>query len=496
MKTMPSLPDLKTKISAIFKTTLFTNSLWGIISNILQNLLFSVFFIVLAREYSKDDFANYIIANTIYGFILGFSSLGLSHWFIRELVNTENKKQLTDKFFKIQLYSGIIFYFVNIIMAFALYDSTLVRGLSVLIGINIIFDNIIFVIKYINIAKLEQKKTFVILTVEAFLKFLLACLLFLYPIPVLYLSFFLILLRLITLNLFLRYGSSNDVSLADIIRVKVPFSEFKKLIAANWSFIIIGSISVIYWRIGSIIVSKMLTLHDVAHYEVSFKMFSMAYLVPVIVSSTIYTMLLNAYKKSLADMRRLYMFSFAAFALYGLCAYTFIYTYADDLVPWLFGSKFLEAPQYCKEMFLTILVFPTLFLQATVMITLKLEKLDMVCNIVSLVLNVSFCFIGLSYSKSLSVVNYAIFFSFLAFHLIQDVVLIRSRASGIMEVLSFYLGSAAIIFGYQWLSGYIHKNLIFVLFWSVLAFLVVLVFVVLKKKGKLPVLSLNAGAES
>lgn len=481
---MTALHKVKANFVGMFKTTLFKNSMWGVVSNILQNLLFSVFFIVLARQYVKEDFANYIIANTVYGFILGFSALGLGHWFIRELVNTDNKKELTDKFFKIQLYSGIFFYFINIIMAFSLYDSSLVRNLSLLVGINIIFDNIINVIKYINIARLEQRKTFMILTVEAFLKFLLACVLFIYPINILYLSFFLILLRVITLNLFIRYGSSNDVTLKGILTVKVPLSEVRKLIASNWSFIIIGSVSVIFWRIGSILVSKVLTLDDVAHYEVSFKLFSMAYLLPVIVASTVYPMLLNAYKDGMQTMKTLYHRAFLAFALYGLLGYTFIYSYADLIVPWLFGSKFIETPLYCKEMFLSLLIFPTLFLQANVMITMKLEKLDMVCNIVSLFLNVVFCFIGFYYVKSLSVVNYAIFFSFVSFHIIQDIVLMRKKVSGIPEIVLFYGGSAAIVFGYQYLTGIMQKEILFFLFWAIIAAIGAIFYVSWRKRSR------------
>ena len=469
LKNRNPLPNIRTYLQGLFKTTLFKNSLWGVISNVLQNVLFSVFFIVLARQYAKDDFANYVIANTVYGFILGFSSLGLGHWFIRELVNTENKKELTDKFFKIQLYSGFLFYLVNIIMAFSLYESSLVRNLSVLIGINIIFDNIINVIKYINIAKLEQRKSFMVLTIEAFLKFLLACVLFIYPIHILYLSFFLIVLRLITLNLFLRIGSSQDVSLQRILSVRIPFREVMKLVAANWSFIIIGSISVIYWRIGSIQVSKVLTLSDVANYEISFKLFSIAYLLPVIVASTVYPMLLNAHKQGLAEMKKVYHRAFLGFMIYGLCSYMFVYSFADDLVPWLFGDKYAGTPQYCKEMFLSILIFPTLFLQANVLITMKLEKLDMLCNIVSLVLNVTLCAVGFYYMKSLSVVNYAIFLSFLAFHFIQDVVLIRKKVSGLPEVLGYYGISAILLFGYQYLCTIIQKEYLFFIFWAILA---------------------------
>jgi O-antigen/teichoic acid export membrane protein len=460
--------NIFTQIKLKFGTALFKNSAWGIVANVLQNILLSVFFIVLARQYSTEDFAQYIIANTVYSFIVGFSTLGLGHWFIRELINTDDKSALIDKFFKMQLYVGVIFYVLNILMANMLYESPLVRSLSVIIGINVIFDNLIYVIKYINIANEQQRKSFTLLTIEALLKCIVAGSLLFYPIPILYLSVILIALRLITLNMFVRFGSSNLVSLQKIIKARVNWKEIRGIIVSNWSFIIIGSISVIYWRIGSILVSKKLTLEDVAHYEVSFKLLSMAYILPVIVSSSIYPILLKAYKEDLDKMKSIYHKAFIAFALYGLLAYTFIYAYADWLIPLLFGEKYLATPQFCKEMFLVMLVFPTVFLQANVLITLKLEKLDMVCNAASLVLNVLLCLIGFQFEQSLTVVNIAIFISFFAFHLIQDVVLVRKKIVSFRQVFLFYLISALIVLNFHYLCNKWNPYLLFFLFWGII----------------------------
>ncbi|MFT3911827.1 MAG: oligosaccharide flippase family protein [Ferruginibacter sp.] len=471
-------------IPAKLKSKLFTNSAWGIVSNILQNVLFSIFFIVIARKYSTDDFGNYIIANTLYGFVVAFSTLGLGYWFVRELKHADDKKVLVRKFFKIQLYSGILFYFVNVIMAYVIYDSQLVRYLSVLIGINVIFDNIIYVIKFMNVADSEQKKTFVILTIEAVLKFVVACILFIWPINIIYLSLLLILLRLISLNLFIKYGSNNIIKLREIIFSKISRKEIKHIIASNWSFMIIGSISVIYWKIGNILVSKILTLTDVANYEISYKLFSMGYILPIIVSTSIYPLLIDAYKQSKEKMSKLYHNAFLAYALYGLLAYTFIYSFADIVIPWLFGNKYADTSFYCKEMFLTMITFPTVFLQANVLITMKLEKLDMLCNFVSLVLNVGLCIVGFVYfQKSLSVVNYAIFFSFTAFHLIQDVVLIQKGVTKLIHVIAFYATCAGIVFFYYFLADHFNKEWLFFVFWAILLGIAGTIFFINKKRA-------------
>lgn len=465
---MKSKSKLFNSLAQKLKTNLFKNSFWGIFANIFQNILFSIFFIVVARQYSTSDFANYIIANTLYSFVVGFSSLGLGYWFVRELMHTDNKTALTDKFFKIQLYIGILFYGVNIALAFGLYSNTLVRSLSLLIGINVIFDNIIYVIRFINVAEFDQKKSFIILSIEAVLKFLIACTLFIYPIPILYLAVFLILLRLITLNLFLRIGSSNSIHLSQILKVKVSWIEIKQMVGANWSFVVIGSISVVYWRIGNILISKILTLTDVANYEVSYKLFSMAEILPVIVSTSIYPILINSLKEGGKKLSQLYEKVFIGYSLFGLLAFTVVYSFSDFFIPLLFGSKYIETPVYCKEMFLTILIFPTAVFQANILLTLKLEKLDMWCNIASLVINVALCLIGFHFIKSLSVVNYSIFISFIVFHFIQDIILIKRKITTKKSVLVFYVSGSVLVTAYYLLSKEFNNIYLFISFWVIL----------------------------
>jgi O-antigen/teichoic acid export membrane protein len=426
-----------------------------------------------------------VIANTIYSFVLGFSSLGLGHWFIREIVNNGNKQSQIDKFFKMQLLIGVVFYAINIIISFVLYKSVLIRELSLIIGINIIFDNIIYVIKSLNIAESKQRKTFILLIVEAFLKFLIGCFIFFYPFSILYLSVLLILLRLITLNLFIVYGSSNTISFLEIIRVKINWTEIKNVVFSNWAFIIISSLSVVNVRIGNIIVSKVLSLKDVADYEVSFKLLSIAYLLPIVITSSLYPMLISAYKENIDKLKSLYQKSFLPLTIYGFLAYTFIYSYADFFIPLLFGEKFSATGNYCREMFLIMTIFPTIFLQANVLLALKLEKLDMICNICSLCFNILFCLIGLYYFKSLSVVNYAIFFSFLLFHLIQDFILVRKKVTGLRHVTLFYVLGGITVFVYYLMSLEINKIYLFIIFWLLVSTVALLYFLI--KKGRIKI---------
>jgi O-antigen/teichoic acid export membrane protein len=461
---------MKSKLLSLFKSRLIKNSFWGIAANGLQSVLLSLFFVIVARKYTTGTFAFFLIANTIYQFLSAFSTLGLGQWFTRELVDVEDKQALVSRFVKIQLYSGGFFYLCNVGVAFLLYQDPLLQSLIVLLGVNIIFDNIIYAIKSLNIAEFNQNKTFIILIIDSVLKFAIGCLLFIFPLSIVTLSVLLIVVRFITLNFFLSVGSSKTISLRSLWKFPLAWSEVKKIVFANWPFIIIGSVSIAYWRISNIIISKTLPLADVAHFEISYRVFSIAQILPLIVSMSVFPALVQQFKTGvIQDFRNYYSKVFNYYLLFGLFSYTFIFSFADTLIPWAFGSAYNSTGMYTKEMFLTILIFPTALLQANVLVAMNMERADMWFNVTSLILNVIFCFTGFLFAKDLTTVNLAIFFSFLVFHICQDVLLIRKGMITIGHVLKFYLLTGLLAGTYILLSFKLPPLVLFTGFWLLLA---------------------------
>ena len=480
--------NLKLKFHQLVKSRIFVNSSWGIISQVLQSILLSIFFIIIARKYTTEIFANFIIATVLYQLIAAFSSLGLSQWFIREITGSANKRDLVNKFFKIQIYSGLLFYIINIVFGFLLYDDSLIRTLTVLLGINIIFDNLINAIKCINISEFNQKKTFIILSIDAFLKFAATCFLFIYPFSIITLSVILIIIRFVTLNLFLNIGSSSLINLKGLFKYEISLNYIKQLIFLNWPFIIIGSVSIINWRVSTLIISKLLLPVDVANYEISYRIFSIAQMLPVVVSTTVFPMLINFFKEGKhTELSEFYKKVNSYYLLFGLLSFTFIYTYIDFLMPILFGVKYAGTGIYTIQMFLTILVFPTAFLQANVLVAMKYEKLDMWFNVVCLFINLILCLVGLYFIKSLSVVTISIFIGFLFFHLLQDIVLVRKKVSTIKHALGFYIITTFSIGSYVLLGKLLNPAFLFFFYWLVI---ISLLLILTKSKGiyKLPVI--------
>ncbi|OGX91929.1 lipopolysaccharide biosynthesis protein [Hymenobacter coccineus] len=462
MKIIPS------KILSLFTNNLFKNSSWGIVSQGFQTLFTSLFFVIIARQYSTVTFANYIVASSVYQLVAAFSGMGLGQWFIREVVQASDRSGFINRFLKMQVYFGVAFYLGNLLLAYLFYSDGFVRLLIIVFGVNIIFDNIINAIRSLNVADFEQKKTFLILTLEAFLRLLVACLLFVYPLSVVTFSVILIGVRFITLNLFLRYGSANQVNLTSLWQSRINRRDVSALLLANWPFIIIGGVSIINWRIAAIIIAKALTAADVATYEISFKLFSIAQILPIIISTTVFPLLVKLLtNEGPEQFRAFYRQAHLYYLLFGLLAYTFVYTFVDGLLPLAFGAKYALAGGYTKQMFLTILVFPTVLLQANVLVALKLEKQDMWLNIGALLVNVLTCLVGLYYVQSLAIVNYSIFASFLVFRLLQDVLLVRRKITSIGHVLGFYAITSLAVGAFIGLSTVAPGPLVFSVGWGV-----------------------------
>lgn len=473
------------RILPLFKNTLFKNSSWGIVSQGAQTVLMSLFFVILARKYSTEEFSKYIVATVLYQLITAFSTMGLSQWFVREIAVTNDRDRLVNKFLKIQIYFGLFFYLVNIGVSLAIYNDHLIYLLSLFVGINIVFDNIINAIKCLNIADFEQRKTFVILTIESVLKFLMAGALFVYPFSIVVLSIGLILIRFITLNLFLKLGSSSTVSIKSLWAHKTSYKDVWHLVFLNWPFVVIGGVSIINWRVANILISKILTIADVAIYEIGYKIFSIAQILPVIISTTVFPLLIRIYNEG--DMEKFSTFYRKInlfYLLFGLLSFTFIYSFADALVPFAFGSKYTLAGYQTKYMFLTILIFPTAYLQANMIIAMNLEKKDMLFNIVMMCINFTACLAGLMYFKSLWIVNYSIFASFIVFHVLQDVLLIRKRVISVKHAISFYLITAAFIVPYIILSNHGNPYLIFSAYWAVTIVVLLIIMRLKNAAGK------------
>jgi O-antigen/teichoic acid export membrane protein len=455
---MKLLKELKFQI---INSTLIKNSFWGVVANFFQALLITLFFIILARKYTSGNFAHFLIASTVYQLVVAFSSLGLGQWFIRELPKERDSLGFIKRFLKMQVCLGIAFYLISVGLVVVLYADSQIRILGVILGINVIIDNFIYAIRNLNIADFKQKETAYIIIVDSFLRLVIGCILFIYPFSIITLSVFLIVARLSICSVFLKIGNSRNIGF-DFIKYPIVFKDIKTLILLNWVFVIIGSVSVIFWRLGNIIISKTLTLQDVANYEISYKFLSILLLLPTIASATIYPQFITYHSNGdITSLRQLYQKTFIIYTAFALVTYSFVYSFAEYMIYVAFGETYSGAALTVQLMTLTFLVFPTVLLQASILVAMKLEKLDMWFNLACLGVNILGCMIGLYYYKSVSVINYSIFGSFLVFHILQDVILVKRNVASAKHCAIFYVTIGSFVWLYQYSVAKFNPFLIF-----------------------------------
>jgi O-antigen/teichoic acid export membrane protein len=274
----------------------------------------------------------------------------------------------------------------------------------------------------------------------------------------------------LTLYLFFRFALSERINVKQFWNQSLGLKEIGVILQKNIYFVIIGSVSVVYWSLGSLLVSKILQLDQVADYEISFKLFSMAEIIPVMVSASVFPILVEKGKSNPVERNQFYRKLYLAYAMYGLLAFTFVYSYASILIPTLFGEKYIHTASFCIQMFWTIVVFPTALLQANLLISLNMEKTDMWLNLSSLALNFLIALFGLTIFKHLSVVNYAILISFLFFHIAQDIILVQIGIYKISDALLFYTSTVLLLFSFQFLSSFVSSVYFFFLFWMFFGF--------------------------
>jgi O-antigen/teichoic acid export membrane protein len=216
-----------------------------------------------------------------------------------------------------------------------------------------------------------------------------------------------------------------------------------------------------------------LNTQAVADYEIAYKLFIMAEIIPLMILSSAFPKIVeHVNNPTLKSMRFLKALSYGNL-LYGLLAYTFVISFSNLFVPFFFGVQYAPTAQYCDEMFLTMLLFPSVLYQANLLIAIKMEKIDMYLNLMSLFINLFIAVMVLKLHYSLSSITYSIFISFLIFHLSQEYFLIKKGLSKLSDVAIMYLLIFGGMYAYILLMKYVDVVYLFPLIWTTVFILII-----------------------
>ena len=419
--------------------SILSNTISGVSANVLQNIFLGAFFIILTKSIGLNKFSEYVIGNAVYQIVGAFSTMGLANFFIREYVQKNKEEYSTINFFGTELMLSLVGFLLIITLSLTLYKNNLfIIQVTTILGINILFDNLIYCVKAIHIAEKTQLAFLKITLFESLIKLLLAILF--YYIPFNFMVFILLLVGARIFTLLLSYKSmpleikkeiSKFIQINSISKA-IKFKKIKHLIYEGRIYVIIGSVNIIFWRINSLLLSKLATKADVGLYEIAYKFFSIAQILPVILLGTIYPILSKNYsdRNSYLTIAKKTYQQILLFSIYTTLFAYFLCPYFIDL---FFGTEYNGAIKLTQHMFFALIPFSLSLVQAYILLSSNNEKLDMWLNIFNVLLNTILAFILIKLIGSLGSVT-AITISFILFYILQSIILKRKKIEFIQNI--------------------------------------------------------------
>ncbi len=438
----------------------FSNTIWGVTSNILQNVFLGIFFILLTKSIGLSKFSEYVIGNSLYQIVAAFSTMGLGNYFIREFVQKEtNKNYSVLHFFVTEFILSLIGFIFIILLSIILYlDDKFIITVSVVLGINILFDNLIYSIKSIHLAENTQKIIVKITLLESFVKLILGFIYFYLPFD--FVLFILILVFARILTLIQAFSSLSSVIKREILismeyKILINVIKFKKIkyfIFKGRIFFIIGAVNIIFWRINSLLLSKLTSKIDVGLYEIAYKFFSIAQIIPVILLSTIYPIMAKHFSDKntyLIISQKIYL----QILIFSVYTTLFAYYLCPYFIEYFFGNDFKGSIILTQHMFFALIPFSLSLFQAYMLLSSNNEIIDMWLNIFNIFFNTILGYILIILTGSVGSVS-SITISFCLFYILQAFILKRKKLDFLDKLKTNVLIILIIVFTTLFLSEY------------------------------------------
>lgn len=336
------------KVSKILKNTL---SLFS--AQIYTKFTAAVFFIIAARTLGTEGFGSYVLVLTFISFFYILSDWGLSTLTIRDVARSHDKtKEYLAETIPVRIILAVIFYLLLIGLAFMLSYP---RQIIMLIGIagTSLFTNTI--LGAFNAIFSAHEK----MHIPSMLGMIFSTLFVIAGGVCLYLKFGLISLMslLVILNL------ANTLLSAFLLR-KVLFSirfslnpaAFKKLISQSSPYAMLSALSIIYFRIDTVILSKMQTIDTVGIYNAAYKIVDFLMFIPVCYMGACFPQMSRQLKLEKDKLKDNY-FLITKNLLFIILPIAVVCTlFAKDIISALFGKSFLPSASALRILIWAVVV--------------------------------------------------------------------------------------------------------------------------------------------
>lgn len=335
-------------LSKIHKNTLALFS-----AQVYNKFIAAVFFAIAARSLGVTDFGKYTLVLTFISLFYIISDWGLSTLTIRDVAREPDRTR-EYLIHTVILKSGlaIISYLVLICLALVLFYPIEILVLLAVVGLSIITNNIIGAFNAIFSAheKMHIPSLMGIIFSTIFLILGALCL-------YLHLGLKALMSIIVLLSL------SNAVSTGWLIRkflfpmkFSFDFSLYRKLFKKAAPYAILSALSIIYFRVDTIILSKLDTMEAVGLYNAVYKIVEFLMFIPVSLLGAYFPQMSREAKYSINGLKKSYFRSTKILFIIILPVAIFCTITARDIIQFLFGSAFIPATNTLRILLWAVVV--------------------------------------------------------------------------------------------------------------------------------------------
>ena len=344
--------------------------------------------IYVARYLGPEKFGVFSYALAFVALFSSISKLGLDGIIVRDLVNEPEKRDLyLGTAFWLKILGALLAGF-GVIIAIIITPNEYTTKLYIsIIASGLIFQSFEVVdfyfqsrvlSKYVSICKMSQ------LLISSILK--------LYLVSKNEELFWFVLVSVIdqaSLGVALAYAYSRQ-------RVGLFYFHFdkniaKKLLISTKPLIISGIMVSVYSNIDRVFIKEMLDTKEVGLYAVATGLTGALYFIPTLIANSLFPAILNAKKQSEDIYNRRLSLLYKAIFFFGLCACVFISVFAEPIIIFLYGSKFLESAGVLQVYIWNLLIVCFSAIFGNWLLSENLQYLVPRFTFVALVLNVLGC---------------------------------------------------------------------------------------------------------
>lgn len=403
-----------------------------------QGVRLAVGFLVgiwVARYLGPQDFGYYNYVTSYAYIFLAFSAFGTTEEIVKEIANgNRNEQSILSSAFYLRLFAGLFAIIFFNLLALFLDENEDMKKLFLIVSTTFIIQPF-EVVDLFNKAKVQIKLTaipqIIQLIISSFIKIYFISInaslnyfIYVFVLDLVFYVFF----------LYIPYYRKEK----DFIFRKVDFKQIKALFFRTFPLMIVSLITLLLIRLDHLMIKNLLGAKALGYYSSASKIIEIFYLIPILVTTSLFTAILNAKKNSKTEynnrFKRMNSFLFCI----NLSTICFIMFFGELIIEMLYSKEYAPSANILKYFSLSILFFTFSYINIRWYIAEDLRTFLMFKSVAAIVINFSLNYILIPEIGVLGAVWASIITNVICFFLV-DGLFKRTRPIFFIQSSFFYI---------------------------------------------------------